>query len=86
MVYHYWMKWNILLSAARPIPLHAFTAMACIALGGVQLALKKGTQPHRIMGYIWVLLMAIVSVSSFFIHELNVFLATAPSIFSVYGR
>ena len=72
------MNWNILLNSARPIPLHAFAAFASIALGGVQLALKKGTKSHRFLGLFWVLLMGIVSVSSFFIHELNVFWGYSP--------
>ena len=61
-----------LLDAAPQIPVHAFAAMAAIALGVVQLAAPKGTLPHRTLGWIWVALMAVVAISSFWIHELRV--------------
>jgi uncharacterized membrane protein len=60
-----------LLEAAPAIPLHAFAAMAAFALGIVQLAAPKGTLPHRTIGWIWVLLMAVVAISSFWIHQLR---------------
>jgi uncharacterized membrane protein len=60
-----------LLDAAPEIPVHAFAAMAAFALGIVQFAAPKGTLPHRAMGWIWVGLMAIVAVSSFWIHEIR---------------
>lgn len=60
-----------LLDAAPAIPLHAFAAMAAFVLGVVQLAAPKGTLPHRTIGWIWVLLMASVAVSSFWIHQLR---------------
>jgi uncharacterized membrane protein len=61
-----------LLDAAPQIPVHAFAAMAAFALGVVQLAAPKGTLPHRTLGWIWVALMAVVAISSFWIHELRV--------------
>jgi uncharacterized membrane protein len=61
-----------LLDAAPAIPVHAFAAMAAFALGVVQLAAPKGTLPHRTFGWIWVVLMAVVAISSFWIHELRV--------------
>jgi len=60
-----------LLDAAPAIPLHAFAAIAAFALGLVQLAAPKGTLPHRTVGWIWVVLMACVAVSSFWIHQLR---------------
>ena len=60
-----------LLDAAPEIPVHAFAAMAAFALGIVQFAAPKGTLPHRTVGWIWVGLMAIVAVSSFWIHEIR---------------
>ena len=53
------------------IPLHAFAAMAAFALGIVQFAAPKGTLPHRTIGWIWVVLMAAVAISSFWIHEIR---------------
>ncbi len=60
-----------LLDAAPAIPLHAFAAMAALALGIVQFAAPKGTLPHRTIGWIWVVLMATVAASSFWIHQLR---------------
>jgi uncharacterized membrane protein len=60
-----------LLDAAAPIPLHAFAAMAAVALGIVQFAARKGTLPHRTLGWIWVVLMAVVALSAFWIHEIR---------------
>ena len=60
-----------LLDAAPQIPLHAFAAMAAFALGLVQFAGPKGTLPHRTIGWIWVALMAVVAISSFWIHQIR---------------
>ena len=60
-----------LLDAAPAIPVHAFAAMAAFALGVLQLAAPKGTLPHRTIGWIWVGLMAVVSASSLWIHEIR---------------
>ena len=60
-----------LLDAAPAIPLHAFAAMAALALGIVQFAAPKGTLPHRTIGWIWVVLMAAVAVSSLWIHQIR---------------
>jgi uncharacterized membrane protein len=67
-----------LLNAEPAIQLHAFTAMAAFALGAVQLSAPKGTLPHRTAGWIWVALMVIVAVSSFFIHDLRMWEAWSP--------
>ena len=67
-----------LLNAEPAIQLHAFTAMAAFALGAIQLSAPKGTLPHRTAGWIWVALMVIVAVSSFFIHDLRVWDAWSP--------
>ena len=60
-----------LLNAAPAIPLHAFAAMSAFVLGVVQFAAPKGTLPHRTIGWIWVLLMVTVAVSSFWIHQIR---------------
>jgi uncharacterized membrane protein len=60
-----------LLEAATAIPLHAFAAMGAFVLGVVQLAAPKGTLPHRLLGFIWVSLMLLVAISSFWIHQIR---------------
>ena len=67
-----------LLNASPVIQLHAFAAMAAFALGLVQFAAPKGTIPHRTIGWIWVVLMTIVGVSSFFIHEIRLWGPWSP--------
>jgi uncharacterized membrane protein len=60
-----------LLDASPIIQVHAFAAMAAFALGLVQFAAPKGTLPHRTIGWVWVALMAIIAVSSFWIHSIR---------------
>lgn len=57
-----------LLNAPLAIQLHAFAAMGAFALGVAQFVAPKGTLPHRTVGWIWVALMLIVAISSFWIH------------------
>jgi len=65
------MSLTPLLDASAVIKVHAFAAMAAFALGLVQLAAPKGTLPHRTIGWIWVALMALIAVSSFWIHQIR---------------
>jgi len=60
-----------LLDVEPVIQVHAFAAMAAFALGIVQLAAPKGTLPHRTIGWIWVILLVLIALSSFFIHEIK---------------
>ena len=60
-----------LLDASPQIQVHAFAAIAAFGLGIVQLSAPKGTLPHRTVGWIWVVLMATVAASSFWIHEVR---------------
>jgi uncharacterized membrane protein len=67
-----------LLDAAPAIQIHAFAAMGAFALGLVQLTAPKGTLPHRTIGYVWVALMTVICVTSFWIHDLRVWGAWSP--------
>lgn len=69
---------DLFLAAPVLIQLHAVLAATAIILGGVQLAMPKGTQTHRLLGRIWVACMAIVALSSFFIHEIRMFGLFSP--------
>jgi len=55
-----------------------FSAMGALVIGTIQLAAPKGTLPHRITGSIWVLLMLVVSMSAFFIHQLRIWGPWSP--------
>jgi uncharacterized membrane protein len=72
------MSLEPLLEAAPAIQFHAFAAMAAFGLGVVQLAAPKGTLPHRTVGWIWVTLMLIVSVSAFFVHQIRLWGPWSP--------
>ena len=72
------MTLSPLLQASPAIQLHAFAAMACFALGLVQLAAPKGTILHRTLGWIWAALMTVVAVTAFFIHEIRLWGPWSP--------
>ncbi|MGA8649463.1 MAG: DUF2306 domain-containing protein [Xanthobacteraceae bacterium] len=67
-----------LLAASPAIKLHAFAAMAAFAIGVVQLSAPKGTRTHRAIGWLWVLLMLVISISAFWIHELRLWGPWSP--------
>lgn len=51
---------------------HAFAAVVALPLGAWQLFRSaKGSRPHRRVGYVWVVAMLYVSVTSFWIREIN---------------
>ncbi len=71
------------------ILVHMYAAFAALLLGIAVLARRKGTPVHKLTGRLWVLLMLIVSISSFWIkgdgsfswiHGLSVF-----TLFSLAG-
>jgi uncharacterized membrane protein len=49
--------------------IHLATVVPAIVLGAVQLARPKGSAPHRLLGRIWVALMLVAAVSSFWIRR-----------------
>ena len=67
------MNLDYLLQQPSPIPLHAITALLAIGVGGWQLVATKGTRQHKTIGYAWVSLMLIVSISSFWISTIKQF-------------
>ena len=50
---------------------HFILAVLAIGLGMVNLASAKGTPMHRFIGWCWMVVMTYVTVSSFWIRELN---------------
>lgn len=51
------------------VKVHLTAAVLAIGLGLVQLLAPKGTVPHRTLGWTWVGLVAIVVLSSLFMHR-----------------
>ena len=60
-----------LLAAPATIQAHAYAALAAFGIGAIQLAAPKGTPVHRALGYVWVTIMLVVAVSSFFINTIR---------------
>ena len=60
------------------IQFHILAAFFAIAGGGVQFFLPKGTSVHKLVGRLWVSSMAVVALSSFFIHEIRLFGLFSP--------
>ena len=69
---------TLLFNETHPIPIHAIMAMIAIILGGIQLSIKKGGLIHKLLGRIWVGIMLIVAITSFFIHEIKLWGAYSP--------
>jgi uncharacterized membrane protein len=61
-----------LTQASLAIQFHALAALVALGLGILQLLMRKGGRRHRLFGYIWLLSMLIVAISSFWIHEIKV--------------
>lgn len=56
--------------ASPPIQLHVLAACAAVALSAMQFAGVKGTAVHRTLGWAWIVAMATVALSSFFVHTI----------------
>ncbi len=72
------MNIDPILQAPLAVQIHLFAAIPGFFLGIVVLWNKKGTRLHRRLGRIWVGLMVVVSVGSFFIHELLIWGEYSP--------
>lgn len=67
-----------LLTASAAIQFHVLAALLALGIGLGILLGPKGTVPHRVMGWLWALLMAAIALSSFWIHELNILAGFSP--------
>lgn len=61
------MSLEPLLNASPAVQLHAFAAMGALAVGLLQFAGPKGNLPHRTLGFLWLALMTVVAITSFWI-------------------
>ena len=69
---------ELLFLEAKPIPSHAITALVAVIMGSIQLISAKGTKQHQVLGYLWVSMMMYVSISSFFISDIQLWGAFSP--------
>ncbi len=76
------LPWQLHMPWVSP---HVAVALLALALGALQLSLKKGDRRHRTIGYAWCALMAFISVSGLLI-QLEpghvTFIHLASSVFS----
>ncbi|WKL58195.1 DUF2306 domain-containing protein [Asticcacaulis sp. ZE23SCel15] len=64
-------NWALIMLQPAAIQIHIAAAASAFVIGLVQFLGPKGKMPHRILGWIWVGLMLITAISSFFIREIN---------------
>ncbi len=73
---------SALFSEANPIIfLHLMFALLALVVGAIQLVSKKGTGIHKMLGYIWVIAMVVICLSSFWIKTIvpnGIFLGFSP--------
>lgn len=67
-----------LLEASPVIQFHVATVVPAAILGAYILSARKGTPTHRLLGKVWMTLMVVTSISTFFIHKLNLFYGFSP--------
>ena len=72
------MTFEPLLTASPAIQIHVAAAIAAFALGGWVLFKPKGGPRHRLAGRLWVALMLVVALSSFFIHAIRLWGPWSP--------
>jgi uncharacterized membrane protein len=61
------MRLEPLLQASPAIQIHIAAALFAIFLGVYQFLGRKGSVPHRLVGWLWVILLGSICISSFFI-------------------
>ncbi|WP_205926633.1 MULTISPECIES: DUF2306 domain-containing protein [unclassified Rhizobium] len=78
-----------LLDAPIAIQIHVAAVIPAALLGTYLLVRPKGTPRHRLLGKIWLVLMVVTALSSFFIHQINMFYGFSPihllSIYVLFG-
>ena len=67
-----------LLNASPAIQFHVLTVVPAALIGAIMLMARKGTHAHRIAGRVWIALMMLTALSSFFIHTIKIWGAFSP--------
>lgn len=63
--------WSALGAAPPAVKAHLVAAAIAFGLGLFQLLGPKGTLSHRVMGWVWTVLLLVAAVSSLFIRQIN---------------
>lgn len=72
------MSFAPLLDAPLAVQVHVAAVVPAALIGAFLLANPKGTPVHRRLGRVWFVLMIATSISSFFIHGINLFHGFSP--------
>lgn len=72
------MSFQPLLAAPFAVIMHAFAALSLIPLTALIFTIKRGSLWHKRLGWAWVLGMAVVAISSFWVQELRIFGPFSP--------
>ncbi len=65
------MNLSPLLNASPLILVHSAAAVLALIVGAAQFIGRKGVRTHRVLGWLWVISMMVVAISSFWIHEIR---------------
>lgn len=65
------MNWSAFTEASLIIQIHWVAAMIALIFGILMFARPKGTKSHKAIGRIFIVLMLVAALSSFFIREIN---------------
>ncbi|MBR7651639.1 DUF2306 domain-containing protein [Brucella oryzae] len=65
------MNFEPLLNAPLAIQIHVAAVLPAAIIGLVIFIRRKGTTLHKVFGRLWVMLMIVTALSSFFIHKIN---------------
>ena len=63
------MNFSPLTFASPVVIIHLILALAAFVVGGIQLATKKGSRTHKTLGYVWVVAVVAICLTSFGIKE-----------------
>jgi len=67
----HWPTLSLIGQQSLVIQIHLLAALAAFVVGAVQILGPKGTGMHRTLGWIWVIFMMTVAVSSLWIRVIN---------------
>lgn len=65
------MNWSAFTEASLVIQIHWMAALLALGVGVIMLVRKKGTPSHKMVGRLFILLMLVTAISSFWIREIN---------------
>jgi len=78
-----------LLDAPLAIQIHVAAVIPAAILGPYMFWARKGTPVHKLLGKVWLGLMVVAALSSFFIHTIDLLLGLSPihllSAYVLYG-